>query len=277
MKTPSQRYHQGFTLIEIMVVVTIIGIMTGIIALSVASKDPQKELNKEILRLKTIIEMAQEEALFSQQEIGIIVDEQGYKFVRWTTPNAPTAPQNDGAAASDEDKETQMQQVEKKISQMTDISEEERQQLIALTKQIDTEHGDTIEMMAAAGISLSGDDSLGIAEWRPITGERTYRDYELDEEYEIVLEVDHEQLDLTGGVDEERRQQAKAAEKILEEEDEKLEPAIFILSSGEMSPFVLEIELREDSDISEKLSGDETGRLWIGEDDEFKRKSDAFR
>lgn len=268
------QHHRGFTLIEIMVVVTIIGIMTGIIALNVSSKDPQKELDKEILRLKTIIEMAQEEALFSQQEIGIIVDEQSYKFVRWSSPNAATAPQSDGAA-SDDDKATQMQQVEKKISQMTEISEEERKQLIALTKQIDADQGATIEMMAAAGLSLSGDDSVGIAEWRPITGERTFRDYELDEQYEIILEVDHEELDLTGGVDEETRENAKAADKILEEEEE-LEPAIFILSSGEMSPFVLEIELRDDSDISGKLSGDETGRVWIGDDDEFERRSDDF-
>ncbi|MGB1061793.1 MAG: pilus assembly FimT family protein, partial [Ketobacter sp.] len=34
-------HHQGFTLIEIMVVVTIIGIMTGVIAINVVNQDPQ--------------------------------------------------------------------------------------------------------------------------------------------------------------------------------------------------------------------------------------------
>ena len=84
-----RRADDGFTLIEIMVVVTIIGIMTGLIAINVITQDPQKDLNKEAQRFLAVMQMAQEEALFSQQEIGVIVTEEGYRFARWGVPAQP--------------------------------------------------------------------------------------------------------------------------------------------------------------------------------------------
>ena len=84
--------------------------------------------------------------------------------------------------------------------------------------------------------------------------------------------MDHEQIDLTGGIDQEAKEKAKEAAKILEEEEEELKPSIFVMSSGELSPFVLEMVLREDSDVTAKVSGNEIGRLWIGDEDEFEEE-----
>jgi general secretion pathway protein H len=222
--------HQGFTLIEIMVVVTIIGIMTGLIAINVLTQDPQKELNREALRLKALIEMAQEEALFSQQEIGVIVGEQGYKFARWSAPDAPTSSF--------------------------------------------AEPSSTTSSSAAAGAVVAGlsaavsNANKPDPSWNLIANENAFREYELDERYEILLEVDHEQIDLTGGIDQKKREAAKAAEKILEDEEEELKPSIFVMSSGELSPFIIEMFLRDDSDVTVKVSGNEMGKVWIGEEDD---------
>lgn len=234
----SFQHHRGFTLIEIMVVVTIIGIMTGLIAINVITQDPQKELNKEAMRFRALIEMAQEEALFSQQEIGVIVTEQGYKFARWSIPQAS---------------QSSLTETDSELGG-NDIDGEENKNAAA--------------MSAALGAANNKPDPS----WNLISNEQAFREYELPEEYELILEVDHEQIDLTGGIDQEAREKAKEAAKILEEEEEEIKPSIFIMSSGELSPFVLEMVLREDSEVMAKVSGNEIGRLWVGDEDEFEEE-----
>lgn len=218
----NRKHHQGFTLIEIMVVVTIIGIMTGLIAVTMVTTDPQKQLNREALRFKSLIQMAQEEALFSQQEIGVIVDERGYKFARWgvVENEAPT-------------------------------EEGEEESELALP-------------VSVPGVPLV--DNIAPPTWNLIADETAFREHQLDEEYEIILEVDHEQIDLNAGEDPEK-EKAKDAKDILEEEEE-IQPSIYVMSSGELSPFVMEIYLTEDSDITVKVSGNETGKIWIGEEED---------
>ncbi|MGB3623597.1 type II secretion system protein GspH [Ketobacter sp. MCCC 1A13808] len=228
-------HHQGFTLIEIMVVITIIGIMTGLIAINVITIDPQKDLNREALRFKTLLEMAQEDALFSQQEIGVIVGEHGYQFARWGIQEPVT---DDIAGTMTENEDT------------NDLSTSK----------------ETISSLTAVSASI---DDLPMPSWSLIDGEHTFRSRELDEDYEILLEVDHEQIDLTGGMEaEKKRQEAKLASKILEDDEEELKPSIFILSSGEISPFTMEIFLADDSDIIVKISGNEAGKIWIGDEED---------
>lgn len=237
---PLHNRHHGFTLIEIMVVVTIIGIMTGIIAINVITQDPQKELNQEAMRFLALIELAQEEALFSQQEIGVVITEEGYQFARWAMPDVTgselAVPESRVGSESEED-----------------------------------EANARLSSMLGSNV-LGADVSRPQPSWVPITNDSTFREHKLDDDFELVLEVEHEQIDLTGGVDQEEREKAKQATKILEEEDEELKPSIFIMSSGELSPFVLEMMMREDRDIAAKVSGDETGRIWIGDDDEDARE-----
>ena len=53
-----------------------------------------------------------------------------------------------------------------------------------------------------------------------------------------------------------------------EEEEEELEPNIFILSSGEISPFVMEMYVKDNSEVMAKISANEAGKVWIGDEDE---------
>jgi len=212
--------HQGFTIIEIMVVITIIGIMTGLIAVSMTTTDPQKQLNREALRFKALIQMAQEEALFSQEEIGVIVNEQGYKFARWSVVQPVS-----GLESDDEDDP------------------------------------------ATTPVNPFLDNNTIPPTWNLMAEEKEFRAYELSEEFEIILEVDQEQINLNAGEDP-QRQRAKRAEDILEEEEEELEPNIFILSSGEISPFVMEMYVKDNSEVMAKISANEAGKVWIGDEDE---------
>lgn len=234
--------HRGFTLIELMVVVTIIGIMTGLIAVSMVNSDPQKELDREARRFKTLVEMALEEAMFSQQEIGVILDENSYKFVRWEAPVDPSLQ----AAAEDGDDSQNGQNGD-------GSSNDDDNSLSQLAPQIDT-----------------GNQSDSNPQWTLISDEQAFREYQLWDDVELILEVDQEQIDLEAGKDESQREQAKAATEILEEEEEELIPSIIILSSGELTPFTLDFYYADDSDeeILSTVSADETGRVWLAHEED---------
>lgn len=224
------RHHRGFTLIELMVVVTIIGIMSGLIVMNIVTSDPQKDLNREAQRLLAVIEMAQDEALFGRQDIGIVITEYSYSFARYAIP--------EGGQGSTQQSELTS----------TDLG-----------------IGSASPGSPASPSSPNAPTTRVEPEWLPIEDDHELRPYELSEDYEIVLEVDDQMVDITGG----KKDASGKNEPSKFDNDDRIRPAIFISPSNEMTPFVLEIYLKEDSNIMVKLSGDETGRLWIGDDEEF--------
>ncbi|MGB1582125.1 MAG: type II secretion system minor pseudopilin GspH [Nevskiales bacterium] len=68
-KTP--RHHQGFTLIEIIVVVLIIGIVVSFATLSVSGRSQQDRLNNEARRLAELMQLASDEAVLQSMELGL--------------------------------------------------------------------------------------------------------------------------------------------------------------------------------------------------------------
>ena len=222
--------HQGFTLIELMLVVTIIGILSSLIVINVVTSDPQKDLNREAQRLMAVMEMAQDEALFGRQDIGIIVTETGYSFARYGIPEA----------GDDPDEQTKLSSTNPNLGS-----------------------GDSNNPLQSA--ALLNPATRIEPEWQAITDENEFRPYELSEDYEIVLEVDDEMVDITGG----KKESTTNNEPSKFAEDDKLRPSIFISPSNEMTPFVLEIYLKDDNNIMVKLSGDETGYMWIGDEEEI--------
>lgn len=74
------RACRGFTLIEIMVVMVIVGIMVGMISLVASGSRDQRELENQARKLVAILQMASEEAVLQNVEIGLSIDEAGYQF-----------------------------------------------------------------------------------------------------------------------------------------------------------------------------------------------------
>jgi general secretion pathway protein H len=72
----------GFTLIEVMVVVVIMGILINFAVISLRNHSPIDQVKKETARLKSLIEIASEEALLRSSFIGVDVTETGYGFLR---------------------------------------------------------------------------------------------------------------------------------------------------------------------------------------------------
>ena len=76
------RFNQapGFTLVEILVVLIIVSVMSGIVVTSLPSSFQNSDFDEESLRLKTVIELIREESLTRASEYGLKTDKDNYSF-----------------------------------------------------------------------------------------------------------------------------------------------------------------------------------------------------
>lgn len=72
---------KGFTLIEILVVMFIVSIMTGIAVANMPTFVQSGELDTEARRLMTLLRMVREEAVLQVEEYGLRVSPQRYEFL----------------------------------------------------------------------------------------------------------------------------------------------------------------------------------------------------
>ena len=86
---------RGFTLLEIMVVLVLIGIITSFALLSVGG-GPRERLAEEARRLAALVELHQQEAILSAETRGIQFSRAGYALLilgekgEWQSPTAAT-------------------------------------------------------------------------------------------------------------------------------------------------------------------------------------------
>ncbi|MFT5716107.1 MAG: general secretion pathway protein H [Oleiphilaceae bacterium] len=75
--------QRGFTLIELMVVMVLLGLISSIALTTVGGGNQKRELNNEVNRLHAVLRMAAEEAIFSNTEIGVAIEEDLYEFLTY--------------------------------------------------------------------------------------------------------------------------------------------------------------------------------------------------
>ena len=78
-----RRRQHGFTLVEILVVVFIIATIISIAMLSIGVIGEDEELDTERVRLASLIETVQDEAMLQGREFGIEVMNSSYRFVEF--------------------------------------------------------------------------------------------------------------------------------------------------------------------------------------------------
>ncbi len=77
------RRDTGFTLIEILVVVTIIAIVTSVAMLSLSLVGDDRDSQTEARRLASLLEVALDESVMQGREFGIELMSGGYRFVEY--------------------------------------------------------------------------------------------------------------------------------------------------------------------------------------------------
>lgn len=71
----------GFTLLELLVVLVIIGILLTMASLSVGGGGEQRQLREEAQRLTALVALAAEESILKSQELMLAVEDNGYAFL----------------------------------------------------------------------------------------------------------------------------------------------------------------------------------------------------
>ena len=79
----AQRRTRGFTLIEIMIVVVIIGVISAAVLLSVNLTGRDQDLEKESDRLLTLVNYAREQAELQTREYGVVFHDDSYQFLAY--------------------------------------------------------------------------------------------------------------------------------------------------------------------------------------------------
>src|SRR5882672_29790 len=77
----SRAHSQGFTLIELMVVVFIIGLVTAAAIITFGGDRRDSELDKETERIHALLDYAREQAELQTRDYGIRINDHTYSFV----------------------------------------------------------------------------------------------------------------------------------------------------------------------------------------------------
>jgi general secretion pathway protein H len=73
--------YQGFTLLELLVVLVIIGVLTSLIAFSISTGQPSPQ--RESRRFQQVLEAAREQAVLFNQNLGLELRGNSYRVLLW--------------------------------------------------------------------------------------------------------------------------------------------------------------------------------------------------
>jgi len=72
--------HSGFTLIEILVVITIAAILVGAVVFNIDFKNPSKTVLENARRTSLLMQLASDQAVYARQQFGIRFHPESYTF-----------------------------------------------------------------------------------------------------------------------------------------------------------------------------------------------------
>lgn len=89
------RRLRGFTLIEIMVVMVVVGLLAVIAVVNLGGGAQQRELENAARELFLLMQTASEQAVLNNQEMGLKVDDESYQFLAFNSLERVWEPQKE--------------------------------------------------------------------------------------------------------------------------------------------------------------------------------------
>lgn len=83
--------QSGFTLIEVMIVIVLIGLMASTVSFTFQADSPEENLKKQSMRFSGLFEIASEYSMLNNVELALVIKKDSYLFVvfdgeRWIKP-----------------------------------------------------------------------------------------------------------------------------------------------------------------------------------------------
>lgn len=238
-----------------MVVIGIIGVMSAVVVISMDVNNYKRHLKLEAERMAVTFRMASEESIYLGKEMGIQMFEDGYRFVVWDDTDPDETSQDEAADKAEEE-----------------ADEDEAYQVV---EQIDPN-------------APAGGTSGYTGSWALVQSDKAFTAHRFERDFRIYLEAEDSEVELLTEddweVEEEEEEEveesnvASLGQSVTEQETfydptkEKFPPTLFVLSSGEMTPFKLELYSEEDSEYIFTIKGDILGNIKLikpGEDDDL--------
>lgn len=97
---------RGFTLIEILVTVVLISIVLGIALLRIDTSNFDDLLKQEVGRMARLIELADQQAIYQSQDIGMLLEEGSYSFLQYNQNTQNNQNNTDNTNNTDNKKNT---------------------------------------------------------------------------------------------------------------------------------------------------------------------------
>ena len=76
-----QRLSPGFTLIEVLLVILLIGLLASAVVINFSGDSRDKKLETQTGQLQQLVQIASETAMLKQQELGLFINNEGYRFM----------------------------------------------------------------------------------------------------------------------------------------------------------------------------------------------------
>lgn len=81
MVSPSQQRSSGFTLIEILVVLVVVGMLVALATFTLGGNSLRRDLNNEVEKFFLLMQTVSEQAVLNNTEFGLVVEEESYRFL----------------------------------------------------------------------------------------------------------------------------------------------------------------------------------------------------
>lgn len=93
---PRPTLSRGFTLVEVLLVILLIGLLAASVVISFSGDSRDKQLDQQTTQLQQLVHLASETAMLKQQELGLFIDDEGYRFMlfhdnKWHSITSPKA------------------------------------------------------------------------------------------------------------------------------------------------------------------------------------------